>query len=167
MRQVKFKWKSGKVRLFLESVKRLTYFIGGIRSSKTFSGAVKIIQDALQYPGMKAITGAPTYRMLTDATTPEYFKILALYGFVVNRDFDYSKSEKTLILGNGSKILFRSLRDPDTVEGIGIDRWHIDEGAKLPSAKAQGILIDRGSAPNVTEYCQGIHTTSLFPPSLR
>lgn len=120
---------------------RHTGFVGGLGSGKTWSGAIKGILYALQWPDSLGVVAAPTYRQLRDSTQREFFKLLP-----PELVESYNKSDYELKLTNGSEVLFRSLENYDSLRGIEIAWLWIDE-ANLVSHKAWQVAIGRLRQP--------------------
>ena len=68
--------------------------------------------------------GAPTYRQLWDVTVPTFLKICPP-GLILK----FNKSERTILLRNGSKLHYRSLDNPNASRGYSVAYLRIDEGA--------------------------------------
>src|SRR5579859_3610806 len=116
---------------------RFSFYVGGVGAGKTTAGAIRAILRALKYPGSLGLIGAPTYPMLHDATERTFFEILPP-GLIAA----YHKSTGHLTLASGSEILFRSLDAPDSVRGLNLAWFWLDE-APLASYYAWQILKGR------------------------
>lgn len=135
-----------------ESDALITLGIAGIRGGKTHVGAFKSLDYALAHPCGEDefhAVGSPTYqmskvpiekmfRLLYDKTL---FPICPLVKFV--------KSERTFILacedGRTTKIIIRSLHDPDRWRGLKLLSGWLDEGAYISKYAwdiVQGRLAD-------------------------
>jgi len=118
---------------FVACADRLTAFIGGVGSGKSFAGSAK----ALLASGKQKTLGlvvAPTYPMLRDATLRTFIEVAdeAVAGFY--------KTEMRAELVNGSEILFRSADDPDRLRGPNLNWAWIDEGALCPAGTWEVVI---------------------------
>ncbi|MCK5832957.1 terminase family protein [bacterium] len=120
---------------FVESKARFTAFIGGVRSGKTFSGALKGLKRALLLPTTGAAV-APTTGMARDVLVPQYAELAE------GRIAKWNASIGDMLLDNGSKILFRSADNPDRLMGLTLDWFHLDEAAQLPK-RVWEVLVAR------------------------
>lgn len=107
---------------FVGSPAKFAMYVGGLGAGKTFAGALRAAIAALTLPGSLGVIGAPTYRMLEDATMKEFWKLLPA-GAVAH----YNGSARHLWLRNGSEILFRSMSDPDVLRGVQLAWFWLDE----------------------------------------
>ena len=109
-------------RQFVLSNSRFSAFIGGIGSGKSYAGCVKALMKAASRKTLIMIT-APTYPMLRDATLRTFMDI-------AEPAIDtFNKSEMSVLLKNGSEILFRSTDNPDRLRGPNLSAWFGDEAA--------------------------------------
>jgi PBSX family phage terminase large subunit len=109
-------------------------FNGGRGSGKTTSGAIQSIIEATEQPGERGLIVAPTYPMLRDATMAEFFKWLPRHMIA-----KWNKSEKNLILKNGSEITFRSADNPDSLRGANRAWLWFDEPRNIRTREAFDI----------------------------
>lgn len=130
-------------------------FIGGIRSGKTRCGAEKFLDLAWRNKGRQLAVFAPTYRMLQDVTKPMLFNVLA------DKDvsYQYNRTDNSIVLFGDTKILFRSMDDPDKIRGIEICVAWCDEIAQLKDEEAFNIIQGRLSDAHAEEVCMIITTT--------
>lgn len=140
-----------QLRVFM-SEKDITLAIAGIRGGKTHVGALKTIFYAIQHPteGDEChLVCSPTYQMSL-VPVEKLFKLL--YDktiFPINPLIKYVRGQRTFILsaadGRITRIMVRSLHDPDRLRGIkALSAW-IDEGAyveKYAWDVVQGRLAD-------------------------
>jgi PBSX family phage terminase large subunit len=109
----------------LLSNKRFIAMVAGIQSGKTTTGAYWKIGQVRKYPRDNHLICADTYKRLEQSTLIKFFEIFP-------RSWGEHKAQKQLIeLNEGGIIFFRSLDDPDAIEGIPDVRsaW-MDEGGK-------------------------------------
>ncbi len=107
---------------FVHSPARFTFYVGGIGAGKTFAGAARSALRALEDPGSLGLVGAPTYAMLHDTT--ERTLLAALPRQAIRR---VARSERKVLLRNGSEILLRSLDQPDYARGLNLAWFWLDE----------------------------------------
>jgi len=117
--------------------------VAGIRGGKTIAGANESVRVSINgmpphfsAPNVGAICAA-TYPMLRDVVLPEFFRFCPE---PVIKSFN--RSEMTLKLINGSKILFRSADSPDRLRGLDLNWYWIDEAA-VANKEAHDILQGR------------------------
>ena len=108
---------------FWASAVRNRRFSGGIGSGKTFSGAVEILRMPA---GSIGTVVAPTWPQLRDST-------LRVFLEVVPRRLirEHRKSERTVVLVNGTQVMFRSADNPDGLRGPNLSWCWLDEGALM------------------------------------
>lgn len=120
----------GKQFDFVNTNVHYAAMVGGIGSGKSLAGCVRGLLASQGYvggsrietPNLGVIT-APTYPMLRDATIRTFRDVAG--------DFikDYNRGEHTMLMRNGSEILFRSTTDPELLRGPSIRWWFGDEAA--------------------------------------
>lgn len=135
---------------------RLSLFAGR-RGGKTKIGGIATVIKALQRDNQLLWVCAPTYPDLNDFVMPAVFDQLSI-DFIA----DYRASFQTLILKNGTQIVFRSLDDPNKGRGPGLDFVWIDETRKVQKLAWDTIrpaLIDKAgqaiftTSPNSFDWC--------------
>lgn len=112
-------------------------FIGGVGSGKSTSGAAEVVKLALEYPGLITIVGAPTYKMLAQATLPKLREFLQPEAIAIER-----KDESFMQLTNTSHFWFRSTEDPNTIRGIDAGAIWLDEGG-FSTDESWRVLVGR------------------------
>lgn len=111
-------------------------FNGGRGSGKTTAGARQAIDEALIHQvGERGIVTAPTYTMLKDATMHEFFRWLPRH-----RIANWNKTDKVLLLTNGSEVAFRSCDDPDSLRGPNRAWAWMDEPRNLRTRDAFDVV---------------------------
>jgi len=128
-RKVNIHFPSKKAFRFVQSEAKISMFVGGVRSSKTYSGAVKGVLLNLAVPGCAGIAVAPSFPMVREVLVDAYLKVLKF--MQLDDYFRYNKSDHKLTFWNGSQILFRSASDPLSLEGLTADWFHLDEAAQV------------------------------------
>lgn len=101
--------------------------VAGRRGGKTRVGTLACALE-LSMPDTYGWICAPTYRDLTDFVEPAFFKQIPQKWV---DEGDWSASDRILTLPNRSQVAFRSLEDPETVRGPGLDFLIMDETAKI------------------------------------
>ena len=128
-----------KQQTFHEAVRAHDYtlFNGGRGSGKTISGAMQAIYEScIHQIGSRGVVIAPTYPMLRDASMKEFFTLLPH-----DQIKTWNKSDKELILNNGSEIAFRSADNPDSLRGPNRAWAWFDEPRNLRLRDAFDIAI--------------------------
>jgi phage terminase large subunit len=120
---------------FATSRARMTAFVGGIGSGKTFAGAVRVVYEVAEVGGLGEVI-APTYPMLRDAT------MRTLRELAQPLIAEENRSEMRWRLTNGAEILFRSADEPERLRGPNLSWVWLDEAALCP-AQTWDILIGR------------------------
>lgn len=127
----------------------ITIAIAGIRGGKTHVGAIKCVLFALQNPTEEDevhLVGSPTYQM-SKVPTEKIFKLLYDKAiFPICPLIKYKRSERMFILacpgGKISRIVIRSLHDPDRLRGIKAKSAWLDEGAYI-TTYAWDVVLGR------------------------
>jgi len=114
-------------------------FIAGIGSGKTRCGAEKLGDIAWQNRGTVLGVFAPTYRMLEDATKKMFLEVLANKGI----SYRHRKTDNAIILFGDTKILFRSMDNPEHLRGPNLTAAWIDEGGQVTTRNAFDVIYGR------------------------
>lgn len=144
IRDVYFKWQNEKAPRFLQSQAKICMFVGGVRSSKTYTGAIKGVLLSLAVKNCAGIAIAPTFPMVREVLIDAYLKVLRFLSLREGKHYQYNKSEHRITFLNGAQILFRSANNPYSLEGLTADWFHIDEAAQI-NKNAYNTAIDRVS----------------------
>jgi len=118
---------------------RIAAYIGGIRSGKSFAGVLWAIEQA-SVPGAVVLIVAPTYPMLRDIDWVEAQKFLGTTAQV-------NKSEMTMDMPGGGRLMFRSADSPDRIRGISANAALIDEAGYCPADTYDIVLGRLSGAP--------------------
>jgi len=116
----------------LKSLKRIILLVAGIQGGKTFFGAIwMLLQVSLpknKVANANFLVIAPTYKIMNQATLPEFMKRFDGYGKLVKS----SGSPDYFLMSQNRRIYLRSMVDPDSLEGIPNTRaiW-TDEAGKI------------------------------------
>lgn len=118
-------WKA----LFKNPLIREVALISGVQGGKTIFGslATRLMLKKYTNPSDNFLIGAPTYKIMEQATLPTFKKIHTdLIG-------DYNAKDNVFRLKDGRNVWFRTGTDPDSVEGIPdcVFAW-MDEAGKCP-----------------------------------
>lgn len=104
--------------------KRFKGFSGGVGSGKSLILCHQAIWLALTNERRTGLIGAPTYRMLRDATLASFLQLCEEW----NIEVELNRAEMTAMLPlKGSKILFRSLDKPERLRGSNLAWFGVDE----------------------------------------
>lgn len=118
---------------FVQCPKPYVGFVGGRGSGKSFAGAVRMMVQSDESPGLYAIY-APTYPLLRDSTLRSFLGVARPY------ITDHNKSEGLITLANGVEVITRSLDDPEHGRGPNLSGAWVDE-ASLVGRDAFDIVI--------------------------
>lgn len=135
---------------FLRSKSRLVIYRGGIRSGKTWVLCLKAIEYSLNKRRFCIVSFS--YPMLRDVCIHTMKQILDAFGF----PYTENVSEKTITI-KGQEILFRSGDSPDSLRGLSLDGFGIDEGREFKTRDIYDIMIGRLSN---SKDAQGYITSS-------
>lgn len=139
-----------KQRQFLQSTARTVIYRCGIRSGKTVALIFKALQFAISKRRFCVVSFS--YPALRDVDIWTLKRICISYGI----KYTENKSEK-IIEVYGSEILFRSGDQPDSLRGLSLDGFGIDEAREFSDRTIYDILIGRLSQ---SENAQGYIVTS-------
>lgn len=118
---------------FFNSDARVTAFIGGIGSGKTFAGAIDTLRKEA---GTIGLIVAPTYPMLRDGSMMTFFEN---FGSTV---VDHNVQQNITTLCNGSRLLWRSGDDPSRLRGVNVHFAWMDE-ADYCTEEAYNVVVGR------------------------
>lgn len=118
-----------KQKEFLDNCDAARYngYIGGFGSGKTHVLTLQSLRECA-IPS-RGLIGAPTYKMLEDTTQKKFFDICPT-SWIAN----FSKAKQTVLLRNGTDILFRSLERPERLSGLELDWFGLDEIGEVKEA---------------------------------
>lgn len=122
---------------FLTSDKRITLFVGGIGSGKTWTLVVKMLELISNYPKAKGFIAANTYRQLQKATLAGMFKVLDEIGIV----YEYIPSKATLTIA-GTEITCGSMEQYENWRGIEIG-WLLGDEVAFWDEEAMNVILGR------------------------
>lgn len=128
---------SKKQWTFLQSRKRNVIYRGGIRSGKTWILCYKAIEMALQSRRFCIVSFS--YPMLRDVVMHTMKEILTVQAPYPHR---FLSSDKICMINN-TEILFRSGDQPDTLRGLSLDGFGIDEAREFKTREIYDIMIGR------------------------
>jgi predicted phage terminase large subunit-like protein len=141
---------SKKQRRFLASDARLVVFRAGIRAGKTWVLCLKALEYALNKRRFCIVSFS--YPVLRDVCIYTMRQILLSY----NYPFTENISDKYITV-DGENILFRSGDAPDSLRGLSLDGFGIDEGREFKNRDVYDVMIGRLSN---SKNAQGYITTS-------
>jgi predicted phage terminase large subunit-like protein len=131
-----------KQKKFMRSDARITIFLGGIGSGKTYIGAIWSVLQALK--SRKVIVLEPTVQMGRDVFLPTLREVLELLGKVEDTDYVVNLSSLTIrFVRGGGEILIRSAEAAERLRGINAHDALVDEFGSHPNNNAYKILLGR------------------------
>ena len=136
-------------KLFHALAERFKGYSGPIGSGKSVALCQEAVRMAHLNPGRVGLLGAPTYRMLADATVRTLREILGANG--IPHAWNHSENTVTL-MDTGSKMLLRSLHDADSLRGTNLAWFGVDEltyCAEEAWTRLEGRLRD----PKAAKHC--------------
>ncbi|MBM3734884.1 MAG: hypothetical protein FJW39_03785 [Acidobacteria bacterium] len=111
-------------KAFHAAEERFKGYSGPIGSGKSVALCQEAVRLAYLNPGRAGLLGAPTYRMLADATARTLREILAENQI----PHEWNHSDNIITMGDsGSKILLRSLHDAESLRGTNLAWFGVDE----------------------------------------
>ena len=123
LRNIEYQPLSSQTQFHASSA-RFKGFSGPIGSGKSQALVHEAIRLCYQNPGRCGLIGAPTYRMLRDATQKALFEALESTGL----PFSFNKAENSMILKDvSSVVLFRSLDEYEHLRGTNLAWFGVDE----------------------------------------
>lgn len=128
---------------------------GGVRSGKTFAGAVEFLQLCIENPGCDVAIVAPFYQTLHGVSLREFRKLIeAIPGMIRGESAQFGYID----LANGTRVWYRSAENPTSYEGLTLAAFWADE-ARYYKPQAWNVLLSRLSCPKAQHLC-GIITTT-------
>jgi predicted phage terminase large subunit-like protein len=134
--------EKGRIRLspkqarFLQSKMRTVIYRGGIRSGKTVVLCLKAIEYAGK--GLRFCIVSFSYPILRDVCQYTMREILKDSGC----PYEEKSTDKVFIINN-TEILFRSGDQPDSLRGLSLDGFGIDEAREFKTRDIYDIMIGR------------------------
>jgi len=122
---------------FHKAKQKFRLYAGGFGSGKTIAGAYEVIINALKYPKNFILVGRATYPELRDTTRKE---ILQFPVICDNKEYEfgsspliksYNKADNSLILINGTEVIFRALDELDKVKSLNLGGFFVDEVTEI------------------------------------
>ena len=110
--------------MFLED--RFSALSGGFGSAKTYAGCMKGIILSALFPGNSGVVCRKTYPELRDATRKTFLELLPQSWIL-----DWNEAFNTLLLKNGSQILFRPIDDICKQRSINFGWFYIDQAEEV------------------------------------
>jgi len=126
--------------LFLQCDERGALFIGGIGSSKTYGLATWAIIRAMQ--GRRVCLVSFSYRTLIDVIQRTINEILIRIQLNYNKDYAFVAGENKFVIFAG-EIMLRSGDNPESLRGLNLDDFGIDEGSNFKDDELFKILLGR------------------------
>ena len=127
---------------FLASKSRGTIFRAGIGSGKSYVHCIRAIMKALK--GRHYCIVSFSYPSLRDTVLVTLKEILNAWGFVADRDYVFGKAEMIFDFpASGGKILLRSGDRPDSLRGLNLDDFGIDEAREFKDDNIFRVMLGR------------------------
>jgi len=125
---------------FLQCNERAALFIGGIGSSKTYGLCLWATTRAMQ--GRRVCLVSFSYRTLIDVIQHTLQEILIKTGLIVNSDYQFVAGEMKFKIWGG-EIMLRSGDNPDSLRGLNLDDFGIDEASNFKNDELFKIMLGR------------------------
>ena len=110
--------------IFLED--RFTALSGGFGSAKTYAGCMKGIILSALFPGNSGVVCRKTYPELRDATRKTFLELMPQSWIL-----DWNEAFNTMLLKNGSQILFRPIDDIRKQRSLNLGWFYIDQAEEV------------------------------------
>ena len=111
-----------KQKEFIFLAERFSALCGGFGSAKTFAGCMKGLMLSAMFPGNSGLISRMTYPELRDSTRKTFFELLPPSWIL-----DWNESYNTLVLKNGSQIIFRPIDDIRKQRSLNLGWFYIDQ----------------------------------------
>jgi PBSX family phage terminase large subunit len=103
---------------------RFKGYSGPIGSGKSYALVYEALFLSRMNPGLLGLVGAPTYKMLEDATQRTFFEVLAAEGI----DYTFNRQRNRIRFpANGSEAIFRTMENPERLRGANLAWFALDE----------------------------------------
>lgn len=122
---------------FIKSEKRHTGLVAGYGAGKSHAGIYKAIKKKMLYKNVDVAYYLPTYPLIKDIAFPKFSEALTS----LNIPFKLNRSDKEFIFENGSRIILRSMDNPDLIVGYEVGYSLIDEADVLPTNKMKELFV--------------------------
>jgi len=128
---------------------RFKGYSGPIGSGKSYALVYEALFLSRMNPGLLGLVGAPTYRMLQDATQRIFFEVLDME----NIEYVFNKQANRLRFpGNGSEIIFRTMENPERLRGANLAWFALDE-LTYTREEAWTRILGRLRHPDARRLC--------------
>jgi predicted phage terminase large subunit-like protein len=131
---------STKQRQFLQSTTRGTLYRGGIGSGKSRILCYKAILNSLI--GRRELIVSFSYPMLRDVILHTLLESLPIFGLVEDKDYTVNKTEM-IVTVHGTQILLRSGDAPNSIRGLNVHDFYIDEARNFQTDEIFLICLGR------------------------
>jgi len=124
---------------FHESTAKIKGFCGPVGSGKSAALAQEAFRLSVENRGLDGFLGSPTYRMLEDSTKEHLLELLDVNGV----PHEHRRADNTIVITLlGSRILCRSLEEPDRLRGPNLAWICVDELTFCASESFLRYLLD-------------------------
>jgi len=111
-----------KQKEFIFLNERFSTLSGGFGSAKTFAGCMKGIIISAMFPGNSGLVSRMTYPELRDSTRKTFMELLPESWIL-----SWQESLNTLLLKNGSQIIFRPIDDIRKQRSLNLGWFYVDQ----------------------------------------
>lgn len=122
---------------FIQSTAIHPAMVAGYGAGKSQAAVIRIALLALKYPKLSFGFVEPTYDLIRLIAFPRFEEILEQWGV----GYKLNKSDATLVLENGSQIIFRSADNPERLVGFEISDGCLDESDTLRLEQAKTVWV--------------------------
>ena len=120
---------------FVRSDKPYICIAGGLGSGKTSAGIYRIIKNLFKYNGASYAYYMPSYDLIKLRGMSGFLDIFSEHGI----PHKVNKSDYTIELPNGSRVIFRSMQNPERIVSYEVSGSILDELDTLPKDKAEYV----------------------------
>lgn len=144
-------------REFINSKTKFTGLVAGYGAGKTEAMIFKTLNFIFNHTGSSIANYCPSYPLIRDIFFPKYKKYLSALGINVQ----FHTTSKEIIFPNGSRIIMRTLDNPEYIVGYEVSDSLIDEIDVMPKIKAQ-VAVEKIIARNRQKKSNGESNTISF-----
>lgn len=132
---VKIKLTDPQTEIFISKAEYVAA-VAGFGSGKTQAALTRMMATKFAYPRVDLGYLAPTYALIRDIFYPKVTAYLESLGVRYN----INKSEHTIYIQGGGKIICRSMKDPGKIVGWEVGDIFLDEFDTIPTDKARHVF---------------------------
>lgn len=117
---------------FYLGLEKYKLFVGGFGSGKSFTMALCVVSDLINFPGANIGVYAPTFDLLSLVAMPYIAELLECGGY----EYKLNLSKHIFEVKGYGKIICRSMDNPSSIVGYEVFRSHCDEMDTMTQKKA-------------------------------